>query len=103
MQEISQIALLDEAVVDLKNGKQFYNQIQQGIGEYFYDSIIADIESLYLYAGIHPIRYGYHTLFSHRFPFAIYYQIEESTAIVVAVLDMRRNPAWARDQLQTRP
>ena len=73
MQQISQIALLDEAVSDLEDGRQFYNQIQQGIGDYFYDSIISDIESLYLYAGIHPARYGYHTLFSHRFPFAIYY------------------------------
>ena len=102
MQEIADIVLLGEASLDLDQGRKFYNQLQRGVGDYFYDSLIADIESLYLYAGIHSRHGGYYCMLSHRFPFAVYYEISDHVAIVVAVLDMRRNPAWLHKQLDKR-
>jgi hypothetical protein len=39
---------------------------------------------------------------SHRFPFAIYYDVDNGIARVTAVLDMRRNPSWIRKELQDR-
>lgn len=41
-------------------------------------------------------------MLSKRFPFAIYYEVEEDTAKVVAVLDMRRDPAWIYGKLEKR-
>jgi len=41
-------------------------------------------------------------MLSHRFPFAVYYEISDNVAIVVAVLDMRRNPTWIHAQLGER-
>lgn len=102
MRKVSEIILLSDAVEDLEQGRLFYEQMQQGIGDYFYDSLIADIESLYLYAGIHARRLGYYTLFAHRFPFAVYYDLVGDRVVVVAVLDMRRNPAWVRKQIEER-
>ena len=102
MQEIGEIVLLSDAVIDLDQGRKFYDKLQQGVGNYFYDSLISDIESLYLYAGIHPSHDGYHYMLSHRFPFAVYYEVSKSVVIVVAVLDMRRNPAWIHSQLDGR-
>jgi len=102
MHEIRDIILLSEASIDLEQGRKFYNKLQMGVGDYFYDSLIADIESLYLYAGIHPCHGGYHYMLSHRFPFAVYYEINDSVAIVIAVLDMRRNPAWIHAKLGCR-
>lgn len=100
MKTVSQVVLLSDAIDDLEHGRNFYEDVQPGIGDYFYDTLISDIESLYLNAGIHPIRNKYHFLLSKRFPFAVYYEIRNDTAIVIAVLDMRRNPAWVRDKLQ---
>jgi len=102
MQEIADIVLLSEVSIDLDQGRKFYNKLQAGVGDYFYDSLIADIESLYLYAGIHPRHGDYHFMLSHRFPFSVYYEISDSIAIVVAILDMRRNPAWIHTQLGER-
>ena len=102
MQEIADIVLLNEASMDLEQGREFYNKLQMGVGDYFYDSLIADLESLYLYAGIHPRHGDFHYMLSHRFPFAIYYEIRDHIAIVVAVLDMRRNPTWVHTQLDER-
>jgi len=102
MQEIGKIVLLSDAAIDLDHGRKFYDKLQMGVGDYFYDSLISDIESLYLYAGIHPRHGGYHYMLSHKFPFAVYYEVSNNVVIVVAVLDMRRNPAWIHSQLGER-
>jgi len=60
---------------------------------------MADIESPYLYAGIHAVHFGYHRLLAKRFPFAVYYRIENTRVRVWAILDCRRDPAYARDRL----
>ncbi len=96
------VVVLKEAVVDLEEGRLFYDIKEKGIGDYFFDSLISDIESLKLYAGIHSNQVGFHRMLSKRFPFAIYYEINKDIARVVAVLDMRRNPAWTRDKLEIR-
>ena len=78
---------------DLLDGYAFYERQDQGIGDYFLQSLASDIESLGLYAGIHPKSHlGLHRTASKRFPFSIYYQFDGNTAIVAAVLDARRNP-----------
>lgn len=93
------IEILDEAEKDLVDGFAFYEQQSKGLGDYFLDSIFAEVESLHLYAGIHALHFGYHRLLAKRFPFAIYYRVENDTVQVYAILDCRRNPAWIRDRL----
>jgi hypothetical protein len=93
------IELLDSAEKDLLDGFEFYEHQSQGLGNYFLDSLFSDIESLYLYAGIHPLHFGYYRLLSKRFPFAIYYTLDRKIIKVYAVLDCRRNPVWIRDKL----
>ena len=79
---------------------RFYQQQAEGVGEYFLDTLFSDIDSLVISGGIHPIHFGkYHRLLSKRFPFAVYYRVEDQTARVYAVLDCRRNPAWIRKKL----
>jgi len=94
-----QILVLEEAAADLQRGEQFYEANQVGIGEYFFDSLIADVESLNLYAGIHGKQFGLYRMLAKRFPFAIYYDITDEFIIVIAVLDLRRNPLWIHQQL----
>lgn len=72
----------------------------EGVGEYFFDSLFSDIDSLTLYGGIHSKFFGYHRLLSKRFPYAIYYRIEgESAVVVYRVLDLRRHPRKIRGSL----
>jgi hypothetical protein len=93
------IEILDEAEKDLIDGFAFYDRQSIGLGNYFLDSIFSDIESLRLYAGIHPLNFGYHRVLAKRFPFAIYYRIQNDVIRVYAILDCRRNPAWVRTRL----
>ncbi|HUS90443.1 MAG TPA: type II toxin-antitoxin system RelE/ParE family toxin [Phycisphaerae bacterium] len=93
------IELLDEAEQDLVDGSRFYEVQSAGLGDYFLDSLLADIGSLHIHAGIHAQHFGYHRLLAKRFPFAVYYRVAGDVVRVYAILDCRRNPAWIRDRL----
>lgn len=93
------VEILDRAKGDLLDGARFYERQSAGVGEYFLNSLFADIDSLQFYGGIHSVHYGYHRLLSKRFPFAVYYRVEDGVVKVYAVLDCRQNPASIRDRL----
>ncbi len=84
--------ILDEAQQDLEEAAQFYESQKNGLGNYFLDSLIADIESLVLYAGIHIKINGYFRLLSKTFPYAIYYLINNNIIEIYAILDCRKEP-----------
>ncbi|NLF85142.1 MAG: type II toxin-antitoxin system RelE/ParE family toxin [Lentisphaerae bacterium] len=94
------IKILSSAVDDLHAGRLFYELQGEGLGEFFFDSLFSDIDALALYAGIHPKILGYHRLLSKRFPFAVYYTLDENLAVVWRVLDLRRNPDRIRRALK---
>jgi hypothetical protein len=96
------VVVLEDAAADIKSGRHFYESREPGIGDYFIEAILSDLSSLVLYAGIHSIHFGFHRMLSKRFPFGIYYEIEGETAYVYAVLDMRSDPLWIREELRKR-
>ena len=96
------VLVLAEAASDIERGIDFYNVIEDGVGLYVRDSIIADIRRLGVYFGEHRIHLGYFRALSSRFPYAIYYRDGEGARQVVAVLDLRRSPEWIRDRLSAR-
>jgi plasmid stabilization system protein ParE len=98
-----QIRIARAAETDLLEGFAFYEEQQAGIGEYFLDSLFADIDALTLFGGIHPKPDGrLHRTLAKRFPFAIYYDVQGENVIVVAVLDCRQNPASITARLRQR-
>jgi len=87
------IRILDSALEDLDRGRVFYDRQGEGLGAYFIDSLFSEIDSLVLYAGIHRKVFGYHRALAKRFPYAVYYRIEEDGVVLVwRVLDLRQAP-----------
>ena len=74
---VKDVVVLQEAGDDLVAGRTFYAQMESGVGDYFWDSLIADIESLSIFAGIHARKYGLYCMLAKRFPYAVYYDIED--------------------------
>lgn len=95
------IKILPEGIEDLYQGRLFYERISKSIGEYFFDSIFSDIDSLVLYAGIHQKTFGFYRMLAKRFPFAVYYQIDNETVVVYRVLDLRQNPDTLKKKLSS--
>ncbi|MBI5788425.1 MAG: type II toxin-antitoxin system RelE/ParE family toxin [Candidatus Schekmanbacteria bacterium] len=95
------VKILASAGQDLIDGYWFYEKQAEGLGTFFIDTLFSDIDSLSIYGGIHPKYFGrYFRLLSRRFPFAIYYCVEDNTVLIYAILDCRRNPAWIRNKLR---
>jgi len=86
------VELRAEARDDVAESAAFYDSQRDRLGDYFFECLMADLESLGSQAGIHEVAYGLHRKLCERFPFAIYYLVAESVIDVVAVLDCRRDP-----------
>ena len=99
---IDEVVVSREAVEDLEEGWTFYETRQAGIGNYFWDSLLSDMESLSIFAGVHAKQYGFFRMLSRRFPYGIYYDIDQDTAYVVAILPMRRDTAWIKARVRSR-
>ena len=96
------IQIRPSALEDLATGRHFYDTQELGVGDYFFDSVFSDIDSLTLYAGIHPIVLGFHRMLTHRFPYAIYYELSDGNSVVVwRVLDLRQDPRSIRKDLRS--
>lgn len=96
------VELRNEAKRDLRESAWFYEMQRENLGDYFYECLFEDLDSLNEHAGIHEKSYGLFRKQSQRFPFAIYYQIEDATVDVVAIIDCRRNPDDIQRQLDQR-
>ena len=93
------IVISRSAVEDLLRGREFYEMQGEGLGDYFESSLKSHIESLRLYAGVHPRVHGYYRLLSLKFPYAIYYEVAGEEIQVSAVLDCRQNPRFIQSRL----
>jgi len=96
------IRILRSALEDLAAAREFYDGMEAELGDYFFDSLFSDIDSLTLYAGIHGIHHGYHRMIANRFPYCIYYRLIQQETVVCRVLDCRRDPVVVRSELKKR-
>jgi len=96
---MSSVLVLAEAAEDLEQARDFYDAQESGVGDYCADSLVSDIASLALFHGIHSRHYGFYRMLAHRFPFGIYYRETKTETQVFAVLDLRRDPNWIREEL----
>ena len=95
------LRVVDGAQDDLIAGFNFYEAREQGIGDHFLACLYSDVESLRIFGAIHRRVYkNLQRSLSKRFPFAIYYTVENDSVIVRAILDCRRNPSWIRSRLR---
>lgn len=92
--------ILPSGIADLENARDFYDAQELGVGTYFLECAFSEIESLRLYAGIHGQRYGHHCVFVSRFPYVIYYKMEQGIPVVYRVLDCRSDPKKHRKALR---
>jgi len=84
------IKILESALEDIKRGWTFYERQKEGLGNYFLENIISDIESLKYFGGIHKKVFSkYYRLLSRKFPFAIYYRIIKKSIISICYFGLQ--------------
>ena len=90
------IEILPEARDDLIAGFRFYECHASGLGKYFRESILKDVDALASHGGVHAKVFGYHRSLTKP----IYYRVEANLVRVRAILDCRRNPSWIRRRVR---
>lgn len=95
------IRVLRSARRTVADGIRFYEGQEAGLGSYFLNSIMSDLRSLNIYAGVHQ-KYDnfYYRMVCKRFPYSIYYRREGMDVQVYAVLDDRRDPEATKSVLE---
>ena len=87
------VYLRPEAEADIEEAAAWYEKQCDGLGGEFLDAVLSVFETISENPNIYPIVHR-HTRRSliHRFPFGIYYRIEEESIVVVAVMHGSRHP-----------
>lgn len=94
------IRISEDALKDLHDAFDFYENQEPGLGDYFASQLRTDIDGLETTAGIHRQPYrDLYRLLSRKFPFSIFYRFAAGEALVVAVVDCRRDPEWITKHL----
>jgi hypothetical protein len=96
------VVVLAEAAEDIEAAREFYDSVEVGLGNYFADSIITDLESLALFHGVHAKHFRFHRMLASRFPFGIYYEDSNEETRIFGVLDLRGDPSRIRTALSGR-
>ena len=96
------LRILAAAEQDLNSSSDFYEGREAGLGAYFVDCLLSDIESLKVFAGVHAKRFGFHRMLSKRFPYSIYYDVIENEIVIFAIYGDRQSPELIESALRRR-
>ena len=95
------IKILRSAKRTMAEAIGFYEHQEPGLGAYVLNSIMSDLRSLKIYAGVHQkYNNSYYRMVCKRFPYSIYYRKENSDVCVYAILDDRRDPNRTEEMLK---
>ncbi len=79
---------------DIDLALAWYERQRRGLGLEFLDCVEAAIASVRDSPSMYPIRYScFRCCVVRRFPFSIFYTIEDDEIVVHSVFDNRRNPS----------
>ncbi|MCA9422996.1 MAG: type II toxin-antitoxin system RelE/ParE family toxin [Nitrospira sp.] len=88
-----EVRLRQEVEEDLADAAAWYEEQRQGLGHEFLDEILTMLwriaDTPLVYPSVHR---NTRRAIIHRFPFGIYYRVEDTTIVVVAVMHGSRDP-----------
>ena len=89
------LAFHELAERELNDAVQYYERERPGLGAEFIDEVerCAEFITLHPAAGP-PVRNGVRRRFLQRFPYALLYRMTGDTIRILAVMNLRRRPAY---------
>ena len=88
-----ELRLRPEAELDLAEAALWYEEQGSGLGDQFLDEVLAVFSTIAETPLMYPIVHrSTRRALIHRFPFGVYYRVETTAIVVVAVMHGSRNP-----------
>jgi plasmid stabilization system protein ParE len=98
---VSRVWLLSAALVDIETARQWYEAQRSGLGDEFVDAVDDAIESVLAFPAAYPVYYRDARRFLiERFPYCLYYRLDNDTVVVVSCLHAARDPEQRRRRLR---
>lgn len=88
------IVIEPRAIIDIQDAVDYYDSCQEGLGEYFYDTLEEHIDSLTKNPH-YQIKYkDYHSLPIKKFPFILLFYIDEvaKAVFILSIFNTSMNP-----------
>lgn len=88
------VTLRAEAQADVESAARWHEDRRRGLGGRFLDEVLRIIGLIAENPGRYPCVHGdVHRAVSRRFPFGVFYLVENDAIVVVAVMHASRDPA----------
>jgi len=100
------VRLLTEAREEAEAAAQWYENLQQGLGERFLECLVSALEDIETQPQLFPLletlktRREVRRCILRRFPYMVVYEIRPQETLVYAVAHARRRPNYWRKRLQ---
>ena len=92
---------LTAAAADVAEARDWYEAKRPGLGSEFIDVVDSAVASALAYPEAHPVVYrGARRLLLERFPYCLYYRVDDAGVIVVACLHAVMDPRHHRRRLR---
>ena len=94
-----QIEVLELAKLEIDDAREYYNLQTEKLGDSFRDDIKSCIDRIVLFPELYPrVVQDIRKSLLHRFPYSLFYVIEDETIIVLSVAHQSRKPHyWVSD------
>lgn len=98
---MSRVWLHSDALADLDAARRWYDAQQLGLGDEFIDAVEHALESVLAFPVAYPVDYRDARRFLiERFPYCLYYRVEDGDVVVAACLHAARDPKKRRRRLR---
>ncbi len=89
----SRVDLRSEAEADIEEAAAWYETQRAGLGDEFLAEILIVLDAVLVNPKLFPIVHREtRRALIHRFPFGIYYRVEEESIVVIAIMHGTRHP-----------
>ncbi len=95
-----EVRVRPEAENDIENAALWYESQLNGLGIDFLDVVSDSFDKMKRQPFAYPVVHrNTHRLLINRFPFAIFFRVEESVIVVIAVMHGSRDPSRWKERL----
>ncbi|HIP51133.1 MAG TPA: type II toxin-antitoxin system RelE/ParE family toxin [Campylobacterales bacterium] len=83
------------AQTELEDARTYYNLQQENLGESFKQHIKESVDNIQKYPLLYPkINDDLHRVVVHKFPYSIFYILDEERVIMVSIAHQHRKPFY---------
>jgi len=87
------VYLRPEAEADIEDAATWYDRQRKGLGQEFLDDVLVALDTISENPNIYPVVYRQsRRAVVRRFPFGIFYRVDEGLVVVLAVMHGSRHP-----------